>query len=678
MANGNSDATRCAVLVGPYLSGKTSLFESLLHTSGAIERKGLIKDGNTVGDSSDEARKRQASTELSIGHGSFLGDNWVFIDTPGSVDFGQDSRNACMVADLAVVVTDPEITKVAALAPTLKFLDEHQIPHVIFINKIDESNDTVRELMGAVQDVSDRPVALRHVPIRDGESITGYVDLVSNRAYEYQEGKPSTLVQLPDEMSDRADEARAELLEMLADFDDDLMEKVLEEVEPDSDDLYKNLTDTLRQDLLVPVVIGAAERDHGIKRLLKLMRHEAPSAEQSAERRGLAGEGEAVAQVFKTFHAQHVGKLSLVRVWRGSIKDGETLNGVRASGMNDLMGAKLEKRSSAGVGDVLTLGRMEEIHTGDVLTPSGTAPETGLPWASVLSPVFAQTINAVNRNDEVKLSGALQKLVEEDTSVSIHHNADMGELVIWGQGETQIRTICERMFNRFKLEIVAKAASVPYKESIKKPVEQHARHKKQSGGHGQFGDVKVKIQPLARGSGFKFEDTIVGGTIPKNYIPAVGEGVKDFLKRGPFGFEVVDIGVTLIDGSFHAVDSSDMAFRTAGRMAMAEGMPKCGPVLLEPVLQVEISIPNDATAKIQRLITGRRGQILGFAAKEGWKGWDVVSGYMPQAEAHDLIIEIRSVTQGVGFYVWEFDHLAELSGRIADQVVEKREAELAT
>jgi elongation factor G len=313
-----------------------------------------------------------------------------------------------------------------------------------------------------------------------------------------------------------------------------------------------------------------------------------------------------------------------------------------------------------------------------VLTPSGTAPETGLPWASVLSPVFAQTINAVNRNDEVKLSGALQKLVEEDTSVSIHHNADMGELVIWGQGETQIRTICERMFNRFKLEIVAKAASVPYKESIKKPVEQHARHKKQSGGHGQFGDVKVKIQPLARGSGFKFEDTIVGGTIPKNYIPAVGEGVKDFLKRGPFGFEVVDIGVTLIDGSFHAVDSSDMAFRTAGRMAMAEGMPKCGPVLLEPVLQVEISIPNDATAKIQRLITGRRGQILGFAAKEGWKGWDVVSGYMPQAEAHDLIIEIRSVTQGVGFYVWEFDHLAELSGRIADQVVEKREAELAT
>ena len=664
--------TRCAVLIGPYQSGKTSLFEALLSATGAIERKGSVTAGTTIGDAAEEARKRQASTELSVGHGKFLDDPWVFIDTPGSVEFAQEARNACLAADIAIVVVDPEAQKIPAVAPILKFLDQHGIPRIIFINKIDTSSETVRDLMVALQDASDSPLALRHILIRNGETVTGYADLVSQRAYEYEPGSPSKIVQLPEGAADHQSEARAELLETLADFDDDLMEKVLEEIDPDKEELYQHLTKAFQNALLVPVMIGAGEHDGGVQRLLKMLRHEAPEHSQTAERRGLESEGEATAQVFKTLHAQHMGKLSYVRIWRGSIKDGEFLNGQRVSGINTIIGAKLEKQTNAQAGQLVALGRMEEVKTGDILTPTGNSPEEVLEWPTPLAPVYAKAITATNRNDEVKLSGALQRLAEEDTSISIAHNAAMGELIISGQGDMQNQVLSERLANRFNLSVTSTTPSVPYKESIKKPVDQHARHKKQSGGHGQFGDVKVKIKPRQRGAGFEFIDKIVGGAIPRNYIPSVEDGVKEYMKRGPLGFEVVDLSVELYDGQFHAVDSSDMAFKTAARMAMSEGLPKCAPVLLEPVLHVKISIPNESTARVQRIISGRRGQILGFQAKEGWKGWDEVEANIPEAEVHDLIIEIRSVTMSAGTYEWQFDHLAELTGRLADQVVESR------
>ena len=672
MPSASGENTRCAVLLGLYQSGKTSLFEALLHATGTIERKGRVGARNTVGDAADEARKRQISTELSIGYGTFLDEPWAFIDTPGSVEFNQETRNAALVADIAIVVVDPETQKAPAVAPTLKFLDEYEIPHIIFINKIDTSTDAVRDLMGLLQDASDRPLALRHVPIRDNESITGYADLVSERAYEYKVDGPSGLIQLPEQAVERQAEARNALLETLADFDDDLMLKVLEDIEPDKSELYDQLTQALQNDLLVPVVIGAGENDHGVQRLLKMLRHEAPDYRQTAERRGLEGDGETVLQVFKTMHVQHMGKLSYARVWRGSIKDGETLNNSRVSGINTVLGAKLEKKPGAGPGEIVALGRMENVTTGEILTPSGKAPAEALTWPVPLLPVYSMAISAANRNDEVKLSGALQRLAEEDISINIAQNAAMGELIISGQGDTQITVLCERLANRFNLMVNTRQPSVPYKETIRKPVEQHARHKKQSGGHGQFGDVKVKIKPRQRGAGFEFVDSIVGGAVPRNYIPSVEEGVKDFMKRGPLGFEVVDLSVELYDGQYHSVDSSDMAFRTAARIAMTEGIPKCNPVLLEPVLYVKISIPNDSTARVQRIITGRRGQILGFQAKENWKGWDEVEANIPEAEVHDLIIEIRSVTMGAGTYEWDFHHLAELTGRLANQVVEQR------
>ncbi|WP_420402446.1 elongation factor G [Nisaea sp.] len=671
MAGRNGDTARCAVLVGPYLSGKTSLFEALLLATGALHKKGTVKDGNTVGDSAEEARKRQASTELNVGHGTYLDEKWTFIDTPGNLEFSQDMRNACMVADIAIVVAEPEVAKAPALTHYLKFLDAHDIPHVIFINKIEDSHDQVRDMVLALQDISDRPLALRQVPIRDGEAITGFVDLVSERAYQYQAGKPSKLVKLPDSVLDREKQARNEMLETLSDFDDGLLEKLLEEVEPAAPEVYAQLTETLQHDLVVPILLGGAEKDHGIQRLLKTLRHEAPGVDSTAERLGIPQTGGPVAQIFKTVHASHVGKLSYVRVWCGTVKDGDELNGQRVSGINHLLGAKMDKVSSVSAGDVAAFGRMDEVATGDLLTPDGKGRAN---WPDALSPVYGLAIEPTSRGDEVKLSGALSKLGEEDPSFRVEQNADLGELVVKGQGDTHLKVMLERLEGRYKLEVESRAPGVPYKESIRKGADQHARHKKQTGGHGQFGDVKIKIAPLSRGEGFSFKSSIVGGAVPKQYVPAVEEGVKDYMRQGPLGFEVVDVAVELYDGSFHAVDSSDMAFKTAARMAMNEGLAKCQPVLLEPIQRVVISVPNDSTARVQRIVTGRRGQILGFQAKENWNGWDEIEAYLPESETRDLIIEIRSQTGGIGFYNGEFDHLAELTGRIADQVVEGRSA----
>ena len=663
---------RCAALVGPYLCGKTTLLESLLVASGSVHRKGSIKDGNTVGDGTPEARDRQRSTELSVASTRYLDEDWTFIDCPGSVELSQDTFNALMVADTAVVVCEPEVNKALTLAPVFRFLDEHNIPHFVFINKMDTAQTRIKAVIEALQAVSERPLILREVPIRDGERVSGHVDLASERAFRWNTGKPSDLVQLPEQVVERQEEARTEMLEALADFNDALLEELLEDIIPSTDDIYANLTKNLREDLIVPVFFGSAESDNGIRRLWKALRHEAPEPSVTAKRWGLETSGEALAQVFRTLHGSQTGKLSLARVWSGEISDGMTVSGSRISGLFTLFGQKQDKLAKAVVGAVVALGRMDAVATGDALSPSGNAK--GSDWPQPLPPLFSLAIHAENRADEVKLTGALAKLAEEDSSLSFQQNQDTNELLLWGQGEMHLQIALDRLKNRYNMSVTSDRPQVPYKETVRKSISQHARHKKQSGGHGQFGDVHLDIKPLPRGSGFDFNSTITGGVVPKQYIPAVENGVKDYMKRGPMGFQVVDIAVTLTDGQYHSVDSSDLAFKSAAQLAMRQGMPNCNPVLLEPIFMVKISIPNEFTSKIQRLISGRRGQILGFDARPSRKNWDEVSVQLPQSEMHDLIIDLRSITLGVGTFVWEFDHLQEVTGKVADQVVSERAA----
>lgn len=658
-------APRCVALVGPYLSGKTTLMESLLAGAGTLHRKGSVRDGNSVGDSAPEARAMEMSTELNVAHCDYLGDPWTIVDCPGSVELLQESLNALMIADTAVVVCEADPEKALTVGPALRILDQHDIPHILFINKMDQEGGSVKATLEALQEHSRHPLVLREIPIREDGQVTGHIDLVSEKAFKWKDHAESEIIDLPDSMIELEMGAREDMLEALADFDDTLLEELLENVNPSTEEVYDNLKRDLAHDDIVPVFFGSAEHDNGIRRLWKALRHESPGVEETAERLSV---GDAAAQVFKTVHAGHMGKLSLARVWSGTVKDGQEFDQGRVSGLFQVNGAKFDKNGTAEAGDIVALGRLDKANTGDALGGQGTE------WPEPLSPLYSMAIemNGSGHADEVKLTAAVQKLCEEDPSLKLEHDQITGELLLWGQGEMHLRIAKDKLAGRHNLDVSAKRPQVPYKETIRKGVTHRARHKKQSGGHGEFGDVEIVIKPLGRGAGFQFEEAIHGGSVPRQYIPAVESGVKEYLSRGPLGFPVVDIEVTLTDGQHHSVDSSDFAFKKAAQLAMREAMPDCDPVLLEPICEVRVSVPNAYTSNAQRIVSSRRGQILGFQPRDGWHGWDEVTAHLPASEMHDLIIDLRSQTLGVGTFDFRYDHLQELTGKHADQVVAAR------
>ncbi len=675
MSERDSAGPRNVALVGSYLSGKTTLLESILFVTGAITRKGSVTGGNSVGDGSPEARARQMGVELNVAGTTFLDSRFTFLDCPGSIEFLQETYNVVTGADAAVVVCEPDPDRVLTLAPLLKVLEDRGVPSIIFVNKLDKAEVRAQDLLEALQSISARPLVLRHLPIIEDDRTTGYIDLASERAYLYRPGAASEVVDIPESMTEAKAEARFQMLEKLADFDDNLMEQLLEDIEPPNDEVFAQLTRDLRQGNVTPVMLGAAEFEHGVRRLLKALRHEVPGAEAAAERLGVEPAGERLAQVLKTYHTQHGGKLSVVRVWRGTIKDGDSLSGERVSGLFRMMGQQTEKIAEARAGEVVALGRLDGVHTGDTLSAGKSGGE--LPRPETLSPVYHLAVSAADRADEVKLTGAVAKVIEEDPSFTFEHNQDTQELLLWGQGDIHLRIAFDRLKNRYGLGVETRHPKVPYKEAIRKPISQRGRFKRQTGGHGQYGDVTLDIKPLPRGSGFSFENKSVGGVVPRQYIPSVENGVKEYLASGPLGFPVVDISVTLVDGSHHSVDSSDLAFKTAGRIAMTEAMPQCSPVLLEPIDHVEISMPSEFTSKVNGVITTRRGQILGFDARAGWPGWDTVSAHIPGAEILDLIVELRSLSLGVATYTRRYDHLQELTGRLAEQVLSAQQDDAA-
>jgi elongation factor G len=669
---------RCIALVGPFQSGKTTLLEAILARTGAIQRQGTVDAGTTVGDASKEARHHKMSVEATFATANFMGDNYTFVDCPGSIEFIQDMRSVLPAVDAAVVVCEADEKKVPQLQLILRELEDQNIPHFLFLNKIDKADKRVRETIKLLQPASRVPLLLRQIPIWNGDIISGFVDLALERAFVYKEHAPSEIVDLKGDDLDREKDARFTMLETLADHDDELMEQLLEDIQPPRDKVFDDLAKELRDRIVCPVLLGVATRSNGVLRLLKALRHETPGAAETAGRLGVKAGSDAVALVLKTFHTTHGGKMSIVRLLAGQAGDGTTLatpagDAGRVSGVFKLMGQHFEKRGQATAGETVALGKLEGAKTGDTLS-SGKQPHAALTQVKPYAPVLAIAVQAKERKDDVKLGPAFTKLTEEDPSLTVVHNAESHEVVIWGQGEMHLRVAAEHLADRFLVPVSTRPPSVGYRETIRKPITQRGRHKKQSGGHGQFGDTVLEIKPLPRGSGFKFEDRITGGVVPRNYIPAVEEGVVDALKHGPLGFPVVDMSVALIDGSYHTVDSSDQAFRTAGRIGIVEGLPQCQPVLLEPIHLVEIVCPSEATAKMNAILSGRRGQILGFDTREGWDGWDTVRAQMPEAEIGDLIIEVRSATAGVGSFVFKFDHMAELTGRTADQIIAARRA----
>ena len=642
---------RAVALIGPQGSGKSVLFDALLAAAGSPPPRRAA-----------DARNRTMGTETRLAHCEFMGDPWALLDCPGSVEFAQETAAALAIADIAVVVCDPSPARAAALAPAFHALEQAGLPAMVFVNKADTLGEQpIRDTLAALQAHSRRPLVLRQVPIREKGEVTGYVDLVSERAYRWRKGEPSELIRMPATVAAREAEARAALAETLADHDDALLEKVVEDAIPTPEDLYRPLHADILAGALDPVLLGAAEKRHGVLRLWKALRHDAPGPEETAGRRGIGPEGEALAQVFRTVHAGHGGKLSFARIWRGSLKDGATVNGARIGGITRFPAGEPAKALEAATGEVVALGRLDPVPTGATLSASGTAGP--LPFPAPPALVYALAITTEDRKDDVRLSGALARLVEEDPSLSITHDAELGQIVLAGQGDIHLGHAVARLAEAHGLRVTTSRPRIAYKETIRASARHHARHRRQTGGHGQFADVTLEVSPRRRGEGFAFEDRIVGGAIPRKFIPAVGDAAEEAARKGPLGNPVVDIAVTLHDGAFHSVDSSDMAFATATRMAMQEALAKADPVMLEPMDQVTVLVPQDGTAAAQRLLTGRRGQILGYAEKPDWPGWDEVQALVPEAELHDLIIELRSLTMGLGTYTRRFDHLAESRGR---------------
>jgi elongation factor G len=659
--------------VGPFQSGKTTLLEAILARTGAIPRAGSVEAGTSVGDATPEARQHKMSVGLSAANTSFMGDTYTFLDCPGSVEFAHDMRAALPAIDAAVVVCEADEKKLPQLQIIMRELEDLGIPRFLFLNKIDRANKRIRETLATLQPASRTPLVLRQIPVWNGDLIEGFVDLALERAFVYREHKPSEVVTLEGGNLDREKEARFSMLEKLADHDDALMEQLLEDIQPPRDAVFDDLARELREGLICPVLLGSAAREHGVLRLLKALRHESPGIAETAKRLGVPSGKDALAYVLKTVHLQHGGKLSLARVLSGRLDDGATLQtssgeSGRVSGILAVNGHHDSKRPTAEAGDTVALGKLDAVKTGDTLS-SGKAVPSALATVEPAPPVLAMSIAAADRKDDVKLGQALLRLNEEDPSLTMVHNPRTHDIVLWGQGEMHLRVALERLRDRFGVNVKSHPPAIGYQETIRKTITQRGRHKKQSGGHGQFGDVVLEIRPLSRGEGFKFEEKVVGGAVPRNYIGAVEEGVVDGLTRGPLGFPVIDVQVTLTDGSYHSVDSSDLAFRTAARIGVTEGLPLCQPVLLEPIHVVEIVCPSEATAKINAILSARRGQILGFDTREGWPGWDCVRAMMPEAEIGELIVELRSATAGAGSFTRQFDRMAEVTGRSADQII---------
>ncbi|MEO8115359.1 MAG: elongation factor G, partial [Phenylobacterium sp.] len=639
--------------------------ESLLLVTGAIDRRGGAAD--KVGDSSPEARARGHSVELNLAGFEFMGDRYAVVDCPGSREFCADIDAALPAVDLAIVVAEPDPGKAALLQPTLRELERLGVPHALFINKMDQARGSLPELLEALAPVSSAPLVARQIPTWEGEHVSGFIDLALERAFVYRPNEPSQQVEIPGDLRGAEEDARFHMLEQIADFDDELLEQLLSDVVPSRDAVFADLVREMNDGLIVPVFFGSAANGFGVRRLLKALRHEAPLPDRAAQRLGV----EAGAYVLKAAYAGQSGKMAYARVFGSKLTDGADFllpdgERCRAGGLFAVQGAALKKIGEAPIGDVIAIGKVEAAAAGQILSLTGK-PQQVRAAPGHRRPLFAVALAAKNHKDDVRLSGALSKLIEEDPGLSLTHDPEARQVLLAGQGEGHVRLALERLRRRFGVEIDTQQPKTRYRETIQRGVTQRARHKKQSGGHGQFADVTVEIRPLPRGSGVVFQQKVVGGAVPKQWIPAVEQGVRDGLLKGPMGFPVTDLEVTLMDGQTHSVDSSELAFRMAGRLAMEDGLKACGSILLEPIEKLTVYSPSPSASNVTSALTARRGQILGLTPREDWRGWERIEAYLPQSERQDLIAELRGLIEALGAFEADFDHMSELTGRLADE-----------
>ena len=685
-----STAIRNVAFIGINRSGKTSLVESILHLTGAISRRGKIQDGTMTTDYEPESISRQISTQVSAAHTTYKDVTFNILDCPGFVDFNEETKLALMGVDAAVFVVEPDAHRLIQMDILLRFTEQIGISRLVFVNKMDKPDLVFEETLSVLKDMpgtkTPRPLAPIHYPIGSGPSFVGYVDVLKKEGFKYGAQGKAEKSEIPADVKDDLEASREKLIESLADTDDALLEMVLEGKDPPQETLEKDLKEAVRAGTIVPILVGSAQTDAGVFSLLDAIIALCPDPlereyqDKDGKPIQVKADGPVIAQVIKTYIHPQSGKLSLTRVFTGTITADTQLTDIsrsgakeRVGGLYNLTGKKQDTAGNAGPGSIVAIARLDTPRSGDTLV---TDKETQLmPVPDMPPPLYSLAIAPKNRNDEAKLSTLLSKLVEEDPVLKVDRDPDTHEYCLYGQGEVHLTLSRQRLERKYHISLDSSRPQIAYKESIQGKADAHGRHKKQTGGKGQFGDVYLKIEALERGAGSKFTESIVGGSVPRQYIPGVEKGVMEALGRGPLaGFPVVDVSVNLYDGSYHDVDSDEMSFRMAAILAMREGLNKAHPVILEPIAEVKISVPSAYTSGVLGQMNGLRGHILGYGPDINRQGWDEVSAHIPQGELWDYIIELRTLSQGLGYYVWKLSHLSPVPPTLSQELVSQHTA----
>lgn len=639
---------RTVLVLGPSQSGKSTLVSRLA---------GL--EGHAASETADH---------LTVTRFGFMGDRWCALEIAGGADFTGMAGPALMAADVAVVVVPPDPAAAVLAAPCLAAVEAAGVPCMIFVNRMDVAEARVRDIVAALQVYSGHTIVLRQVPMREGGRVVGAVDLISERAWRYRPGQPSTLVEIPPDLRGREAEARTELLEHMADYDEHLLEELIEDSHPPSEALFSIARRELEDTVLVPVFLGAAAQANGVTRLMKALRHETPRVDRLAARLG----DWARAVAFHAHMRKHLGKVTFLRALGAGVAAGQRLGGGNVGGLQAPGGGTLQALEP---GEVALAVKSDHLPVGHALSADAALPRPG--WAEAPAPMLARVITPRSQKDDVRLSAALARLAETDPALAVGTADEGGAAVIRVQGPMHLRRVLALLTDDFGVPVDDAPTDGHFRETASARIDHSHRHRKQTGGAGQFADVTITLTPRTRGDGFAFDEVVKGGAVPRNYFDAVEAGARDALARGPLGFPVVDVGVTLTDGKHHAVDSSDHAFRTAARAAVKEALEKAGPVLLQPILKVEVRLPSVWTGALVPLFSGLKGHVIGFEADPFQRGWDVFRALLPEAAVAELHHALAGATQGTARFTATFDHYEELWGREAEAVSKARLAELA-
>jgi elongation factor G len=679
---------RNVAFVGHGGVGKTSLVEALLHACGATTRLGKVDDGTTTTDFDPDEIKRKISLNTAAAFCDHKGHRLNLIDTPGYGDFVADARAGLRVAGAAIVVVDAVAGVQVQTEKVWKFANEYNLPRAIVINRLDrERADFYRTLEALQKRLKGRLVPLQ-LPIGSEAGFAGVVDLITMRALVQADGRTKD-AEIPEDLAESAKSYREKLTEAAAETDDDLLAKYLEEGAIGEEEMLGALRRAIMSGGVVPVLCASATRGIGVGSLLDLIVKEFPSPADQGEVEGADPRTKATvkrapdakaplcALVFKTITDPHVGKLSVFRVYSGTLRaDSQVYNASRDSreriGHLGWLSGKTQKAVDAlGPGEIGVVAKLKDTLTGDTLCDEGSP--VGLPGISFPEPAISFAIQPKTRGDEDKISTALHRMAEEDPTLHHHYDPETKQLLVSGMGQLHVEVVVERMKRKYNVDVSLLPPRIPYKETVKGRAEVQGKYKKQTGGRGQYGDTWLRIEPLTRGGGFEFVDDIFGGAIPRNFIPSVEKGVRDCMKRGIFaGYPVVDLKVTLYDGSYHDVDSSDMAFQIAASMGLQKGFMDAKPCLLEPVMNVEVNVPSEGAGDVIGDLNGRRGRIVGMEP-EG----DAVAvrAQVPMSEMLTYESSLRSMTGGRGGYSMEFSHYEEVPSQLAEKVVAAHRAE---